>query len=70
MFRDEFILDILDLQMRSKKKKDLWVDISNVETYTKFIYSGVADKKILGGDRLFKLSKGGDLKKEFRETLA
>ena len=70
MFRDEFILDILDLQMRSKKKKDLWVDISNVKTYTKFIYSGVADKKILGGDRLFKLSKGGDLKKEFRETLA
>ena len=44
IFGDELILDILELQMKSKKKK-----------------------KVLGGDYLFKLSKGGDLKKEFRK---
>ena len=44
--------------------------MGNSETYTR--YSKVTDeKKFLGGDCLFKLSKGGDLKKEtfFWETL-
>ena len=37
--------------------------MGNFETYTR--YSEIADeKKLLGGDCLFKLSKGGDLKKE------
>ena len=59
--------------MKSKKKV-FGVDISNVETYTR--YSGVADeiKKFLEGDCLFKLFKGTDLKKKgkrwFRSTCA
>ena len=62
---DELILDILELQMMSKKKV-LGIYIGNFETYT--IYSRVADeKKVLGGDCLFKLSKGGDFKKEFKK---
>ena len=46
------------------KKKNLGVYISNFETYTR--YSEIADEKnVLGGNCLLKLSKGGDLKKEF-----
>ena len=51
------------LQIKSKKKV-LDVYIGNFETYTR--YSEVADKKkVLNGDYFFKLSKEGDLKKEF-----
>ena len=51
--------------MKSKKKL-LGVYIGNSETYTR--YSEVADeKKVLESDCLFKLSKGGDLKKEFEK---
>ena len=47
-----------------RKKKVLGVYIGNFETYTR--YSEVADeKKVFGGDCHFKLSKRGDLKKEF-----
>ena len=46
------------------KKKILGLYISNYKTYTR--YSEVADeKKVFGGDCHFKLSKRGDLKKEF-----
>ena len=46
-----------------QKQKVLSIYIGNLETYTK--YSRVADeKKVSGGDCLFKLSKGGDLKKK------
>ena len=52
------------------KKKDLKVNVSNFETCTR--YFGVAgekqkSKKSQGAICLFKLSKGGDLKKEFRK---
>ena len=64
-FVDELTIDILELQMRSKKK-DLGVNVSNFETCTR--YFGVAgekqkSKKAQGVICLFKLSKGGDLKK-------
>ena len=51
--------------MKSKKKV-LGIYIGNFETYTR--YFEVADKKkVLRGDCLFKLSKGGNLKKECRK---
>ena len=65
-YGDELILDILESQMKSKKK-NLGVYVGNFETYTR--YSEVAyDKKVLGGNCLFKLSKGGKLKKEFGKS--
>ena len=57
IFGDELILDILELQMKSKEKKGLLrrIYISSFETYTR--YSQVADKKkVLGGDCFFKYS--------------
>ena len=61
----ETLLDILELQMKSKnKKKVLGIYIGNFETYTR--HSRVADeKRSQGAIVFFKLSKGGDLKKEF-----
>ena len=59
IFGDELILDILELQMKSKKKgisviSKLILDILNLQ---------MKRKTILTGNCLFKLSKGGDLKK-------
>ena len=54
--------------MKSRKKNFLGVYnyIGNFETYTR--HSEVADKtKDLGGDCLFKLSKGGGSKKKFKK---
>ena len=49
---DEIILDILELQMKSKKKGLMRIYINNFETYTR--YSEVADEKIvLGGELHF-----------------
>ena len=70
-FGDELILYILQLQMKSKKKRS--------EAYILVIFKLILDvlelqltsknKKVLGDDCIFKLSKGGDLKKRVWETL-
>ena len=60
------MLGNLELQMKSQKttKEVLSVDISNVEK----LILGILElqiKKVLGGHCLFKLSKGGNFKKDF-----
>ena len=65
----KLILDIVELQIKSKKKV-LGVCISYFKTYTR--HSGIVvkskqKKKVFVGDYLFKLFKGGDSKNEFRK---
>ena len=55
-FGAELILDILELQMKSKK---------NSKAYISVILKLILDILVIGADCFFKLLKGEDLKKEF-----
>ena len=52
-----------------EEKKVLGVDISNVEKFILDILELQMEKMVLEDDYLFKISKGGDLKKRLWETL-